>query len=106
LACFTMSSRFSAHDYDDRPLSSPRSLVDLSPSSHARARSASGSLGSEDPKIRIPSHTHDDGERSSIIRINTDFTVRIFKNNPHVSKNIFRFPSQQLLIDLDTPLLL
>jgi hypothetical protein len=64
-----MSSRFSAQDYDDRPLSSPRSLVDLSPSSRARARS--GSLGAE--------------ERSSI-RINTDLTVRahnITRQNIH-----------------------
>jgi hypothetical protein len=55
----------SAHDYDDRPLSSPRSLVDLSPSLLSlRSRVRSGSLGAEEP------------ERSGIPRINTDLTVR------------------------------
>jgi hypothetical protein len=53
LVCFTMSSRFSAHEYDHRPLSSPRSLVDLSPSSHPRSRVRSGSLGAEDQRSSV-----------------------------------------------------
>ena len=70
--CFTMSSRFSAHGYDDDDsLSSHRSLVDLSPSSRTpRSRARSGSLGAEDPTI--PGNA----QRSSI-RINTELTVRI-----------------------------
>jgi hypothetical protein len=73
--CFTMSSRFSARDYDDRPLSSPRSLVDLSPSSHShspRSRVRSGSLGAETEAPTISTQT----ERSNI-RINTDLTVSV-----------------------------
>ena len=71
--CFTMSSRFSAQDYDDRPLSSARSLLDLSQSSHNthRSRARSGSLGAEDPAIASY------GERSKSMRIDTDLTVRI-----------------------------
>jgi hypothetical protein len=75
--CFTMSS----NDSDDRPLSSPRSLVDLyTPPSRARLRS--GSLGAEHPTIST--HTHH-SERSNI-RINTDLTVRahtITRQNIH-----------------------
>lgn len=112
LVCFTMSSRFSAHDYDDRPLSSTRSFIDLSPSSHThpssrpRARPSSvSSLGREDRAITIPTkHTDDDGERSSI-RIDTDFTVRIKyttrqKNIPSLASFAYRrrhhFPSLAL----------
>lgn len=67
LVFFTMSSRFAARDYDDRPLSSSRSLLDLSPSS----RSALGH-----PTTTIPTDAQDDydGERSTI-RINTDLTT-------------------------------
>lgn len=73
LCCFTMSS----NDYDDRPLSSPRSIVDLyTPRSRPRVRS--GSLGAEDPTIST--HTHY-SERSSI-RINTDLTVRAHSITP------------------------
>ena len=43
-----MSSRFSTDDYDDRPLSSPRSLVDLSSPYTPRSRARSGSLGAEE----------------------------------------------------------
>lgn len=43
-----MSSRFSNHNYDDRPLSSPRSLVDLTSPYTPRSRARSGSLGAEE----------------------------------------------------------
>ncbi|KAF8506845.1 hypothetical protein F5888DRAFT_1798075 [Russula emetica] len=58
-----MSSRFSAQDYDHRPLSSPRSLVDLSHSHTPPTRARSGSLGAQ---ADIPTR--------STIRINTDLT--------------------------------
>jgi hypothetical protein len=97
-----MSSRFSAQDYDDRPLSSPRSLVDLSPSSHShisprsRARARSGSLGTEDPTI--PSQSQYYPERSSI-RINTDLTVRAH----NTTRQNIHFSRGQLLIEPSTP---
>ena len=98
-----MSSRFSAQDYDDRPFSSPRSLVDLSPSSHShtprsrsRARARSGSLGAVEPMIPTQSETHY-SERSNM-RINTDLTVRAHnttRQNIHFQR--------QLLIEPSTP---
>lgn len=68
--CFTMSARFSAHDFDDDPRSTRISFVDLS-SNTPRSRPRSGSVGSEDPVIP---------QRSSI-QINTSLTVRIYTSN-------------------------
>ena len=81
---FTMSSSFSAHDFDDAPhtVTSTRyqSFIDLSPSpnyhTHTRrsSRTRSGSVGSENSTT--PLHT----QRSSI-RINTNLMVRICVSN-------------------------
>jgi len=74
--CFTMSTRFSAHDFDDHPRPTLKSFVDLSPSSHTpRSHAAPASVGSELEGPTVP-HT----QRSSI-RINTDLSVRIYTSN-------------------------
>lgn len=86
----TMSSSFSAHDFDDDTHSVTsthyQSFIDLSPSSnyhthtHHSSRTRFGSLGSEDSTT--PLHP----QRSSI-RINTNLMVRIC-----VSNSLFQRP--------------